>query len=198
MNFKEFKKITSKTHSFCLACGRGTIKAIEKSGRELYYCSSCQKTFERAMVIRPTDIYDFNPSGAMRHFSIGALIERDRKYLLFKRRKFPFVWVSPAGHLNKGEDAKEATVREVEEETGLKVKTIKLLFEEELSNDPCRRGADVHYWRFYQCKCVGKLKPSNEAEPETIDWYGQREISRFELSSPTKYFFRKMGIIKNV
>lgn len=194
MNFREFRRINNRIHSFCIFCGKETIKSVIKSGREFYWCSNCQKDFERAIIIRPNDLYDFKSDGTMRHFSVGVIIERKGKYLLFKRRKFPFVWVSPAGHLDKGENPEEAAIREVGEETGLTVKNIRFLFEEELSNDPCRRGVHVHYWRLYLCQCTGKLKPSEEAEPKTIGWYESKEISKFELSSPTEYFFKKLKI----
>ncbi len=195
MNFNDFKDVNSKPHFFCLSCGEETIKSVVKSGREYYRCANCQKDFERAIIIRPGDLYDFKPNGIMRHFSVGVVIKRKGKYLLFKRRKFPFVWVSPAGHLDKGENPEEAAIREVKEETGLVVENAKLIFEEELSNDPCRRGVDIHHWRLYLCQCTGKLKPSEEAEPKTIGWYEPKEISKFKLSSPTKHFFRKLKII---
>ena len=195
MNFKEFKDINSKAHSFCLSCGEETIKSVIKGGREFYRCTNCRKDFERAIIIRPNDLYDFKSDGTMCHFSVGTIIKRKEKYLLFRRRKFPFVWVSPAGHLDKGENPKEAAIREVGEETGLTVKNIKLLFEEELLNDPCRRGVNVHHWRLYICQCTGKLKPSEEAELKTIGWYKPKEIGKFELSNPTEHFFKKLKII---
>lgn len=49
----------------------------------------------------------------------GGIVEKDGKLLLIYRRK---VWDLPKGKLDKGETVTECAVREVEEETGVKVK----------------------------------------------------------------------------
>ena len=49
----------------------------------------------------------------------GGIVEKDGKLLLIFRRK---VWDIPKGKLVKGETIEECAVREVEEETGVKVK----------------------------------------------------------------------------
>jgi len=46
------------------------------------------------------------------------------KVLLVKRRDFP-VWVLPGGQVEEGESAKEAAVREVKEEAGIKVMLVR-------------------------------------------------------------------------
>lgn len=43
----------------------------------------------------------------------------NRKYLLVKTKKPPYVWVLPKGHIESGESTKEAAMREVKEETGV-------------------------------------------------------------------------------
>jgi 8-oxo-dGTP diphosphatase len=53
-------------------------------------------------------------------------ILKDNKVLMFKRsekaKKFPGFWIGPGGKINEGEDALSAAIREVGEETGIKVK----------------------------------------------------------------------------
>jgi len=49
----------------------------------------------------------------------GGIVEKEGKFLLIYRRK---VWDFPKGKLDKGETIKQCAVREVEEETGVKVK----------------------------------------------------------------------------
>ena len=52
----------------------------------------------------------------------GGIVEKDGKLLMIFRRK---VWDIPKGKLDKGETIEECAVREVEEETGVKVKVDK-------------------------------------------------------------------------
>ncbi len=53
--------------------------------------------------------------------TVGAIIEKDRKVLLVKRNHEPFkgYWCIPGGHIDFGETAEQAVIREVKEETGL-------------------------------------------------------------------------------
>ena len=48
----------------------------------------------------------------------GGIVEKDGKLLMIYRRK---MWDIPKGKLDKGETIQECAVREVEEETGVKV-----------------------------------------------------------------------------
>lgn len=184
-----------KTHCFCPACGKESVANFEKRGKEFYRCRRCNWKGPRAIILSSDTLYEIREDGQIRHFSIGAAVEKDDKYLLFHRRKFPFVWVSPAGHLRKGENPRQAVKREVEEETGLRVTKVKLLFEEELTDDPCRCGVDIHFWRFYFCQTRGKLKEGDEATPGTLGWYFPKEIAKMKLSNPNNHFFKKMKII---
>jgi len=60
-----------------------------------------------------------------------AIINRKNKILVLKRNKlaakYPNVWDLPGGHLKNGENLDQGAKREVEEETGLKVKDLNLL-----------------------------------------------------------------------
>ncbi|MCK5413456.1 MAG: NUDIX hydrolase [Candidatus Pacebacteria bacterium] len=133
-------------------------------------------------------------NGKAMHYSVGALIEEDGKYLLIDRVKPPFGFAGVAGHIDEGEEAEEALVREVKEESGLKVKGFKLLFEEEANFNTCRRGIEVHYWYLFKCIVKGRVKQNIE-ETKSIDWYTIEEIKKLELEPVWKYYFEKMGII---
>jgi len=54
-------------------------------------------------------------------------IVKDGRLLLFKRsakaKRFPGYWIGPGGHIDEGEDAMLAALREVEEETGVRIET---------------------------------------------------------------------------
>lgn len=118
----------------------------------------------------PEPKLDTAADGRPRHYSVGALIERDGAYLLFDRVKPPFGYTGPAGHVDEGEDPDRALIREVQEETGLTVVGFELLFEEELPFDTCGRGVPVHHWRFYRCQVEGELTPSVQ-EARSLGWY---------------------------
>ncbi len=51
----------------------------------------------------------------------GAVIVKDGKVLLIKRGHEPFkdYWAIPGGHIDYGETAEQAIIREIKEETGL-------------------------------------------------------------------------------
>jgi 8-oxo-dGTP pyrophosphatase MutT (NUDIX family) len=59
------------------------------------------------------------------YIAAEAYIVHDDKVLLHKRsetkKKFPGFWIGPGGHVNEGEDALTAAMREVREETGVTI-----------------------------------------------------------------------------
>jgi len=95
--------------------------------------------------------------------TIDAVIIRDGKILLVKRNKNPFKnrWALPGGFVEYGEKVENAVIREVLEETGLKVE-IKKLFG--VYSDPNRdpRGHTVTI--VYLMNVVGgKLESGDDA-----------------------------------
>lgn len=58
--------------------------------------------------------------------TVDAIIEKNGKILLIRRRKEPFTgsWALPGGWVDEGETVEEAVVRETREETGLDVSPI--------------------------------------------------------------------------
>lgn len=61
-----------------------------------------------------------------KEISAGGVVSREGKLLLVKvcNLKGEVVWTFPKGHLDKGETALEAALREVEEETGWKCRSL--------------------------------------------------------------------------
>lgn len=59
-------------------------------------------------------------------FSVKGVVYRE-KSLLMMRRSHSDIWELPGGHLEFGETASEAMIREMREETGLQVETVKIL-----------------------------------------------------------------------
>lgn len=114
--------------------------------------------------------------------------------MLIDRMKTPFGFACVAGHVDQGETPEQSLVREVEEESGLKVKNYKLLLEEELDWDTCSKGIEVHYWRVYECDTEGEVM-QNKIETKSIGWYTLEEMGKLNLQNVWEYFFKKLNII---
>jgi ADP-ribose pyrophosphatase YjhB (NUDIX family) len=67
----------------------------------------------------PKPVLSKSKDGQPMHYSVGALIQKDGKYLLIDREIKPYGYAGPAGHIDEGETKEQALVREVKEETGL-------------------------------------------------------------------------------
>ncbi|MDD2758035.1 MAG: NUDIX domain-containing protein [Patescibacteria group bacterium] len=132
--------------------------------------------------------------GHLMHYSSSAIIKRDGKILMIDRTIAPLGFACPAGHLEEGETPDEALYREVEEETGLKIKKCKFLIEEEVDGNICSRGVAVHYWYVYECECAGepKLFP---AEEKSIGWYTPEQIKTMTLEPVWDYWLKKFKVI---
>lgn len=61
----------------------------------------------------------------MRPAAVDAVIIKNKLIFLMKRKTNPYrgYWVLPGGHIEKNETAEKAVVREVNEETGLKIRS---------------------------------------------------------------------------
>ena len=131
------------------------------------------------------------------HYSVGALIKnKEGKYLLIDRLKEPFGFACPAGHVDEGEDYDTALVREVTEETGLIVTSIKQ-FGFDDSNIPqemCSRGVGLHIWDFYEVETSGNLIFKYD-EVKSIDWYTPEQIKELHLESVWAFVFKALEII---
>lgn len=132
-------------------------------------------------------------NGNILHYSVGAIIKQNGKYLLIDRVKPPLGFAGVAGHVDDGESPNEALIREVMEESGLKVQNFKLLFEEEILWNACGSGLS-HYWWLYECDTTRNIV-WNEKETKSINWYTKEEIKSLTLEPVWEYWFKKLKII---
>lgn len=135
-----------------------------------------------------------NPKGVLMHFSVGATIKKGEKYLLIDRARVPLGFAGIAGHIDEGETSEAALLREVFDESGLKVKRYSLLFEEEVEWNWCKAGIKSHYWYVYQCEVEGEPQNNLEAS-KSIGWYTPEQIKKLNLEPVWKYWFEKLGIL---
>jgi 8-oxo-dGTP diphosphatase len=109
--------------------------------------------------------------------TVGALclIEHQGRLLMLDQRHRRG-WTFPGGLLNRGEDAAEAVVREVEEETGLRIQ-VHLPFT--IVVDPASRRIDILYW--VQAEWAPPVHASGEAL--TAEWVAPANMG--EVDDPT-------------
>jgi 8-oxo-dGTP pyrophosphatase MutT (NUDIX family) len=126
------------------------------------------------------------------HESIGVfLFNHNRQILLFKRVIYPFVYTIPAGHLGMGENPESAAIREVEEETGIILDSVRLISEEDIAGDECKWGADHHRWHLYEATVDNNISFKINSEGHEGAWYDLPEALYLELTKPTRYYIKK-------
>ncbi len=116
--------------------------------------------------------------------SVGMIIRKGKDILLIERRKPPFGFAPPAGHLD-GDTFDHSALREAEEEVGLKSKNIKLLTEGRKENRCRRSGGNWHYWKIYEIKTEGEIQRSEE-ETKQAGWFNIEQIKN--LASKTQRY----------
>ncbi|MEE9564475.1 MAG: NUDIX hydrolase [Candidatus Hydrothermarchaeaceae archaeon] len=111
--------------------------------------------------------------------TVDAVIERDDKILLIKRKNEPFKgrWALPGGFIEYGESAENAIVREVKEEANLDI-SIKALMG--VYSNPGRdpRGHVISIC--YKASAIGKEKGGTDASDAAF--FTPEEIKELELA----------------
>ncbi len=107
--------------------------------------------------------------------SAGMLVWKDNKLLLIERKRPPFGFAPPAGHVDDDSSFEEAARRELKEEVGLETKDLKLVVEGKKEN-PCRReGGTWHYWKIYKAKTSGEIERSLD-ETKQAGWFNNQDL----------------------
>lgn len=177
----------------CIECGDKNVEIVEEDGEERYRCS---KGHLKDRMIKNEGLEYYSEDGEIIHRSVGSLITSGREILLLKRRKYPYKYSIPAGHLEEGEESDKAVGREVMEETSInsKPERFKQLFRGKI-DDPCRRGCDVHDWNLYLLELDGKPDTSSNEEAERLEWVEIAELGELELTKPTKKFLIEKDLL---
>lgn len=127
-------------------------------------------------------------------FGVYAVLKYKDKFILIKKGKGPFKgrWDLPGGKIDFGETPQEALEREIMEETGLKIKSCKLLdamgYNKETTEEMFH-----HVGIIYECraKSIKKLK----REPDGKDSFGaevftKNKIKKLKLTPLAKKVFK--------
>lgn len=114
-----------------------------------------------------------------REYSSGGVVHRDGSVLLVQVKNLQgrVVWTFPKGHLEKGETALRAALREVEEETGWRCKSTGVLMTARYRFERKGRPVDkrVRWYRMEPLELVGE--PDAE-EILRARWTTTREAAR--------------------
>ncbi|MEK7581693.1 MAG: NUDIX hydrolase [Patescibacteria group bacterium] len=108
---------------------------------------------------------------SLRHVVVDAICLKDNKILLVKRSNKILQsgkYALPGGFLNLDETTKEATLRELKEETGYNGKIVKLI---KVLDDPKRKNEDRQNVSFiYQIE-VGEKVGESDDETKSVHWF---------------------------
>lgn len=124
------------------------------------------------------------------HIIVGALIEKDGKYLLVQelKEKCYMQWNLPLGHLDAGETILDGAIREVKEETGYDVRLTKLVdiqnhygigaytfikftyLAEIIGGDPTERWSDeINDVKWFTSKEIRKMSQEGKVRGHSVD-----------------------------
>lgn len=155
----------SKKRIYCPHCGSSLIKKPEGDVvRD--FCKDCNLYF-----------YD-NPLPV-----VSSIIGKDRSILLVKRKNEPHKgkWCLPSGFAEVGESIEDAALRELEEETGLKGKTIGLVDVD--SNHDAFYG-DLFFITFEVEWITGRPMPGDDAIE--VNFFPVTSMPKLAFESNTK------------
>ena len=96
-------------------------------------------------------------------------------------------WQMPQGGIDKGENPKDAALRELKEETALKITDIKFVIVQDcISSKEFYR--DAHFVLLnYTCKCIAKNpRVVLNEEAREFQWLPLKHAKKLKLNKPTK------------
>jgi len=127
-------------------------------------------------------------NGELRHESAGVFVrETSGKYLFFELRNFPYGLTIPTGHVDKGESPQEATIRELEEEVGIKASAVQEIISDNISGDSCSSGADTHTWHAFLYRLDVPQEITVSKEGRTLQWLTIDEARKKHLPPAIDY-----------
>ena len=120
--------------------------------------------------------------------AVDAIIERQGKILLIKRKNPPFqgFWALPGGFVEYGENLESALRRETLEETGMSIENIKL---HNLYSEPGRDPRGHVISACYTAQSRGRPKAGSDAE--SAEFISKVDIERLNLAFDHKNIIKE-------
>jgi 8-oxo-dGTP diphosphatase len=118
-------------------------------------------------------------------------IVHNDKVLMHKRAenkaKWPGVWIGPGGHIDEGEDALTAAIREVEEETGVTLRSEDVVLKVLAFHHHVDRG-EVWMEHLFRAEIPADQTVHSTAEGES-HWIDLQELMTLDnVFPPSKYY----------
>ena len=127
------------------------------------------------------------------HLASECYVLKDGKVLMFKRSetasRFPSWWVGPGGHIDEGEDAQTAAIREISEEAGIKVAMKDIKLKAVAFHHHLDRG---EVWiAFVYLASIPEHQVEKEKDDEgKAEWIPLKELLTMKnVFPPSKYYF---------
>ncbi len=179
-------------HQLCINCHAETVSPALVGGYTFYDCGTCGRQNERSLVFDPGVVSWVDEAGEYWHESAGVFVrDPNSKFLFFERTIFPFELTVPSGHLNVGETALNAALRETKEEVGIQGSHLVPICVEDIRGDSCRRGSDVHRWHGYLLPAIDTLHPTVNDEGRNPTWLTLQEAVQRQLTTPVRYVIER-------
>jgi len=124
---------------------------------------------------------------------VGVFIRDNDKVLLIRRSRDPGKgkWAIPGGRLRFGEKVKDAAIREIEEETGLKIEITKLIDVVDVFTRDSKGKLKEHFVIVdFEGRVIGgELRASSDALEAR--WVNKSLIHEYELTESTAKFLKQ-------
>lgn len=124
--------------------------------------------------------------------TVGALVVNDRReVLLVRSNKWGEKYTVPGGHIELGERAEDAIVREVKEETGLDSVAEDLLIVQQAIYPKDYYKHEHYLFMDYVCKTVSKEVKLDGLELQSFIWVKPEDALKLDLEEYTRRFVIK-------
>lgn len=110
------------------------------------------------------------------HTSVGIIAERNRKVLLIDRRRPPYGFAPPAGHVDGRSSFLKAAQAELREEVGLTADALELIGEGVMFNRCRRSNGHHHHWKIYRALRLQGLERPAPKEAKSLRWATRSEL----------------------
>ena len=188
----------SKYAEYCISCHQeSSTKQVEVDATKLFVCSVCGAQNERQLIIDPKLRWWLDDTQTYCHESVGILlVNKAKQILMFELTKFPYGYTVPAGHVDLGESARDAVIREAKEEVGIGLDNPILVAETLIHGDSCRRGSDDHKWSLFLQKVQDEIAANivvDHKEGTRPVWVNMNVILSSKVPYAMSFLFNEYG-----